>query len=301
MAIGKSNVGGGFKGTAKYILEKSGAEFLYARGVVGQDPNVIASQMRAVADMRRIKSPVMHISISLKIGERGSNEQWQKAADACLEEMGFDLNQSQYIVARHTDAAHDHIHILVNRVQLNNTVVREFQHKRRTFEATRCAEKAAGFTAFESKKDRHVQMLDTREKIDSVLTNSHINPRLNNYESFKADLAKMGIEVVENRSKSTGRLAGISYKTSEHHFKGSALGKAYSLHGIEKRILDQLQNSINPLVPNMTTPPAGAQSGGGITIGGGTNLARNLRKGREGLGLTQGQKDRIRKESSHEL
>ena len=295
MAIGKSMTGQGFKGTARYVLGKEGAEFLYGHGVVGENPDIIAGQMRAVADMRRVKNPVLHVSLSLEPPAVGNEEQWQKATEAFLNEMGFDIKQTQYFVIRHTDRPHDHIHIVANRVQMNNVVVSDFQHKRRTLQATREAEKAAGFPAFSSKKERYVQIDNVRHLIDNAIKIG------GGYDKFKIELARVGVEVLENRSITTGRLAGISYKTEHKSFKGSALGKDYGLSGIQKRLDAQLQLGNVNTSPIISEHPSTPQTGGLTLGGGGTNLARNLRKGREGLGLSQGQKDRIRKESSHEL
>lgn len=235
MAIGKSVSGKGFKGAASYILDKKDAQFLYARGVVTEDPILISKQMRAVADMRNVKNTVAHFSISLNKDERVSDEQWQKAADAFLKKMGFDLDQTQYVVARHRDTEYDHIHILANRVQLNNVFVNDFQHKKLAHEATREAELADGFRVFESKKEREILKSDVRQKIDRVL-NQRKSCDLN---TFKNDLQKVGVTVIENRSQSTGKLHGLSFKTDENHsYKASSLGKAYSLSGLEKRGLD---------------------------------------------------------------
>lgn len=241
MAIGKSVGGKGFKGAAQYILNKKDAEFLYARNVFTHNPDLIAKQMRAVADTRNITSPVMHFSISLGKDERATNNQWQKAADAFMESMGFDPEQTQFFVARHQDTEHDHIHILVNRVQLNNVVVSDFQHKRRVHEATRAAEFAAGFKVFESKQEREIRKSDVRYKIDAALENCKNWRGLVGYTNFKAELEKVGVTVHENRSQTTGRLNGISYETSDHKYKGSSLGKDYSLNGLQKRGL-QIEN-----------------------------------------------------------
>lgn len=236
MAIGKGKGGKGFKGAALYILKKKDAEFLYGRGVVTQNPSQIANQMRVVADMRKLKNPVMHFSIALGKGERGTPENWQKAADAFLIKMGFDLDQTQYIVARHNDTQHDHIHILVNRVQLNNTVVSDFQLKQKTHEATRAAELAGGFRVFESQKAKELMKDGVRQKIDMVMDQSKNPQGKVDYPLFKTNLAKEGVTVNENRSPTTGRLNGISFKTSETHtYKASSLGKEYGLGGLEKR------------------------------------------------------------------
>lgn len=233
MAIGKSKSGSGFKGATSYILGKKDAEFLFGNNVYTTDPEIIAKQMRIAADVRNLKKPVMHFSISLGKGERGSDDQWKKAADAFLKSMGFDLKHTQYFAARHNDTDYDHIHILVNRVQLNNVVVSDFQHKRRVHEATRAAELAAGFKVFESQKERQTRKSDVREKIDLALSNSK-----GDYQLFKNELFNVGIEVHENRSQTTNRLHGISYKIAEHAYKGSSLGQGYSLGDLEKRGLD---------------------------------------------------------------
>lgn len=236
MAVGKTNSGKGFKGAALYILQKKDAEFLFGRGVVTQNPALIANQMRVVADMRKLKNPVMHFSISLNKGERGTDEQWQKAADAFLIKMGFDLDQTQYIVARHNDTQHDHIHILANRVQLNNTVVSDFQNKQKAHEATRAAELAGGFRVFESQKAKELMKDSVREKINTVMDQSRNPQGKVDYPLFKTNLAKEGVTVTENRSQSTDRLNGISFKIDETHtYKASSLGKEFSLGGLEKR------------------------------------------------------------------
>lgn len=170
----------------------------------------------------------------------------------------------------------------------------DFQHKRRSHEAARQAEKAAGLNAFESASNKHMHKQEARALIDAAIGTG-------NYDTFKQNLASFGIEVIENKSITTGRISGISYKSSEFHLKGSALGRDYSLSGIQKRLDAQLQlGNVNtsPIISEHTSTP---QTGGLTLGGGGGNLAKNLRKGREGLGLTQGQKDRIRKANSHEL
>lgn len=235
MAIGKSFVGSGFKGICQYTIQKKEAELLYMRGLVTTKPTLIAKQMRAVADTHNIKKPVFHASISLKIGETLTKESAQLAADEYLTKMGFDVEQTQYFVVRHNDTKHPHIHIVANRIQLNNKVVSDFQHKSRTFEATRAAELAACFVPFESKKDRQIRIQETRDKIDTAFNNSKGILGGFGLEKFKIELAKAGIEMVENRSKTTNKLFGISFKTADHHYKGSSLGKDYSLNGLQNR------------------------------------------------------------------
>jgi hypothetical protein len=151
-----------------------------------------------------------------------------------LKEMGFDLDKSQFAAYRHNDKDHDHIHIIVNRVQLNNRVVSDSLQYDRSHAATRVAEKAAGLSLYEDtvKQEKgHVHNL--RSAIDQSLKSG------TSLAQFRANLAERGIQLQENRSKTTDRLSGLSFKDADGRaWKGSSLGKGYGLSGLERRGLE---------------------------------------------------------------
>ena len=235
--------GGGFKGALKYAHEKNHAEFLHKNGVFNDEPEAISGEMRAVSDQKNIKSPVWHISLSLD-DEKATPDQWKRASEAYLKKMGFDIEKTQYTVTRHNDTSHDHIHIVANRVQLNGQVVNDFQFKKRSHEATREAEKAAGLKIL-TKETQHAnsgKLHDLKSHINTSLTQHK------NYNDFKVDLKTKGIEIVENRSATTNRLSGLSYKIEGGQvWKGSALGKDYSANGLAKRGLEIENVSQSPI------------------------------------------------------
>ena len=218
-----------------YAMQKADAQVIKLHGLYTQNHTDLAQEMRAISDLRNIKNPVMHISLSLE-DERASDEQWKLAAEAHLENMGFDLSKTQYALIRHTDSKHDHVHIIANRVQLDGSLVSDSNTYKRSHEATRAAELAAGLTVLtkEHQSSQRGKMHDLRSSIDNALSNHK------NYAEFKSALAQTGINIIENRSKSTGFLSGLSYELAESGqvWKGSALGKAYSLSGLEKQGLE---------------------------------------------------------------
>ena len=239
--------GSGFKGALKYSHEKTDAEFLYKHGVFNNEPAAISGEMRAVSDQKNIKSPVWHISLSLN-EEKATPDQWKLASSAYLKKMGFDIEKTQYTVTRHSDTAHDHVHIVANRVQLDGKVVNDFQFKKRSHEATREAEKAAGLKIL-TKDMQHAKsgkLHDLKSTIDTSLSHHK------NYSNFKDDLKSKGVEIVENRAITTGRLNGLSYKLTESGqvWKGSALGKDYSANGLTKRGLNIGEVSQSPIGVN---------------------------------------------------
>lgn len=216
-----------------YAMEKADAQVIKLHGLYTQNHTDLAQEMRAISDLRNIKNPVMHISLSLENGERASNEQWKLAADAHLIKMGFDLNKTQYALVRHNDSEHDHVHVVVNRVQIDGSVVSDSNTYKRSHEATRATEIAAGLKVFEKGQEpsHKGKMHDLRSSIDNALS-SH-----KNYNDFRTALANVGINTIENRSKTTGYLSGLSYELAESGqvWKGSAIGKSYSLNGLEKQ------------------------------------------------------------------
>ena len=99
--------------------------------------------------------------------------------------------------------------------------------------ATREAEIAAGLKIFvkDQESTKTGKIYDLKKTIDNALFQHK------NYEQFKNKLNENGINIIENRSKTTGFLSGISFETADtgQVWKGSALGKAYSLAGLEKQ------------------------------------------------------------------
>lgn len=213
-------------------MEKADAQVIKLHGLYTQSHTDIAQEMRAISDLRNIKNPVMHISLSLD-NERASDEQWQKAADAYLIKMGFDLDKTQYALIRHSDSKHDHVHIIANRVQLDGSVISDSNTYKRSHEATRASEIAAGLTVLtkEHQSSQKGKMHDLRSSIYTALSQNK------DYALFKLALAQNGINIIENRSKTTGHLSGLSYELAESGqvWKGSAIGKDYSLNGLEKQ------------------------------------------------------------------
>ena len=85
------------------------------RNLPGEDPELAATMMEATArESRRVETPVLHFSIDWHPDEKPTDRQAKQAAASVLERLG--LNDHQAAIFRHQDAAHPHIHLVVNRV-----------------------------------------------------------------------------------------------------------------------------------------------------------------------------------------
>lgn len=235
--ISKLKIGTNAGGAIKYDIEKEGAEVLYKNNVYGETAEQMGAEMRAVSDQRNMKNNTFHISLSLD-KEKATGEQWRLVADTYLQKMGFDLTKSQYVVTRHYDTQHDHIHITANRVMLDGSVISDSKTFERSHSATRAAELASGLQIFQKTAEmgNDGKMANLRSTIKTALNGS------NNYDEFKTTLKNHGIEVIENKSKTTGKISGISYKieASGQTWKGSAVGKEFSYSNINKTLGNEL-------------------------------------------------------------
>lgn len=124
--IGKIIKGKGFGGAVRYAMQKDfGEARLIGTNLVADrnDADALAAEMAEHAAMLRpdVKKAVQHVSLSAAPGEHLTDEQWQRVADAYMEKMGFKDNQ--YVLVRHADTGHDHVHLIMNRVSMSGDLV----------------------------------------------------------------------------------------------------------------------------------------------------------------------------------
>lgn len=114
-------MGRAFQGVVAYNLRGHKGQNLdkcawhQLRNLPGEDPELAATMMEATArQSRRVETPVLHFSIDWHPDEKPTDSQAKRAAAAVLERLG--LTDHQAAIFRHQDAAHPHIHLVVNRV-----------------------------------------------------------------------------------------------------------------------------------------------------------------------------------------
>jgi hypothetical protein len=64
----------------------------------------------------RTQQPVYHVGIALEPGVSLSREQWEKSVDRLL--AGLGLEDHRVLVVAHKDSAHEHVHLVVHRVNV---------------------------------------------------------------------------------------------------------------------------------------------------------------------------------------
>ncbi|MCS4061705.1 relaxase/mobilization nuclease domain-containing protein [Pseudomonas putida] len=90
------------------------------------DLSEMIKEFDQVENLRRLSidsdkpiKPVFHAMLSLRPGESLTTSQWRTAVQTYLADLGFD-ETNQYVAVMHQDKDHQHVHIVANRIRLND-------------------------------------------------------------------------------------------------------------------------------------------------------------------------------------
>lgn len=246
--IGKQVKGTGFRGCLNYVLGKKGA-YIIGGTMCGQTPEALATEFAITRQLKpRLKMAVFHATLSVapteKLDSDAENDRrWCAIADDYMKAMGFD--QNQYVVVKHTDTQHDHIHIVGSRIRFDGQVVDDSwdyyksQAAIRTLEAQYNLQQIApswdcekrSQTTGEYRKHRSGGNKSVRVQLQALIDEcAEDNPTM---PELIERLQEKGTEV-QVRLTRTGCIKGISYQLNGVPFSGTGLGKAYTFKGLQK-------------------------------------------------------------------
>jgi hypothetical protein len=247
MAIGNLSKGSSVGGVLNYVIYSPEAEILEIQGfsstTVQFDVPSMSREFDSVVASHPCVKPVLHAYLAEPPGAQPiTSEQAIEGARIYLEEMGFNPEKTQYIVVMHREKDHEHFHIVANRVQLDGSLVSDKNDYRRNQAAVRVVEKTVGLTVFTKEKIK-VKSIETETtknqktgKLETIRTAIDLELQTSKpLAEVVKSLQQQGIRVVVNQSPTTGRLSGISFSHAGKSFKGSQLGKNYSLAALTKR------------------------------------------------------------------
>jgi hypothetical protein len=233
--------GKGFGGALRYNLDK--VDRNVAEVLDHNFARVSARSIMKEIDLVRMHRPNLqkffyHTSINFPPSENLSSEKMNLIGKEYLEMNGF--TQHQYIMFRHFDAEHPHLHILVNRIGYDGSVVSDSNDYARSERIIRELEKKYGLQEVISSKQAkersltpgEIQMMkrigdpSQKVKIQAALQNLLNQPQRLSLSEFVKALKGEGVNVSFNQAK-TGYVSGISYELDGFVITGSKLGNAY--------------------------------------------------------------------------
>lgn len=252
--IAKITRGAGFRGTLAYTLGPDHEPEIVGGNMAGRDVPSLAREFAAVRQLRcDVEKPVVHVSLSFEPGQAGGEgdrrlgrQELARLAADYLKRMGHDPERVQWVAIEHRDRPHQHVHLVVSRIRLDGSLVRQpWRDFSRNKEVCTQLERDYHLRPVERNLTPLVrtptrgedQMLRNRGLLSQKLQLQGIvreaaqgSPTMS---ELVARLQARGVQVRPNVAR-TGHVSGVSYRLGPVAVKGSQLGRAYSWEGLQR-------------------------------------------------------------------
>ena len=243
--IAKAVKGRGFRGALAYDLSKDEGRILDTN-MAGEGVRELAAEFGAIRKLRpNLEKAVLHVSLSAAPAEKLSDAQWQAIGRRYL--SGMELVANQYLITRHTDTEHEHIHILANRITNAGQVVSDSKDYQRQEALMREIEREYGLRQL-APSIESARRAPSRGEIEKQVRTAEVSTRIqlqqladaaakgcSSYSEYQERLEAAGVELVPVLQLGGAKLSGLMYRLDGVTMKGSDLGKGYSPAGLAKR------------------------------------------------------------------
>lgn len=235
--IGKIKKGSGFKGCVDYVLGKEQAVLLHADGVLAESRGDIIRSFCMQAGMNPgLKKPVGHIALSYSATDapKLTDEKMIQLAQEYMREMK--ITDTQYIVVRHPDREHPHVHIVFNRIDNNGKTISDRNDIYRNEQVCKKLKAKHGLYFAKGKEQvkRHRLKEPDKSKYEIYTAVRNEIGKSRNWRQLQERLAEKGIEIRFKYKGLTDEVQGISFSKGEYTFKGSEIDRSFSFSKLDK-------------------------------------------------------------------
>lgn len=275
--IGQIIYGETCTGTLNYVFGKEGMQILGYGNTFSQriSPKFFGSVLHFQGQRNATKNRYAHISLNLPPGEHLDNDTFLKISDEYMENMGY--GQQPYVVVRHTDTKHEHVHIVTTNVKEDGKVLGIFNSHRRSMATRQYLEKKYGLSpAPTTKQKRQLPIYrlpelqfgmdadkGTKYYLQDVLNGINQKYKVRSFDELARLVKPYHIEVKQTKSEA-GRI-GVKYGlnnqknyrtrfingSSVHRvLSGPKLQKVFDVHSkskllpmYRKRLLKQIETT----------------------------------------------------------
>ena len=235
--IGKIKKGSGFKGCVNYVLGKEQAALLHAEGVLAESNRDIIRSFILQAGMNPdLKKPVGHIALSYSPVDapKLTDGKMIQLAQEYMREMK--ITDTQYIIVRHQDREHPHVHIVFNRIDNNGKTISDRNDMYRNEQV--CKKLKTKHGLYFAKGKEHVKQHRLREpdKSKYEIYNAVKDEigKSKNWQQLQERLAEKGIAMRFKYKGQTNEVQGISFSKGEYTLKGSEIDRSFSFSKLDK-------------------------------------------------------------------
>lgn len=264
--MSKIFTGHSFAGAVKYVVaNEQRAEVLVAEGVRSYDWQKMRDDFLRQASLQPGKKKAcFHAILSFSPNDTVDDKIMRDIAQNYLAGMG--LSNTQFVVVKHTDKDHPHVHLIANLVDNEGRSIKDSWMGLKGKKIAQQLTKEYGLTPAIRKdlEQIHPEALGEAEKArykiyEAIKTSLPFCDRL---EDLAYRLERQDIKItVKYKSGSETERQGISFELGDFVFKGSKVDRMYSLTGLEKTLeLNRKwkltkQDALTPNYPSRNSSP----------------------------------------------
>ncbi len=238
--IAKIVKGQGFKGVVNYILDQSkGTEIMDSDGIRLKNPETIIQSFISQAGMNpRLKKPVGHTSLdfSTQDKEKLTNELMAQIARDYMRQMG--IKDTQYLIGRHFDKEHPHIHLLFNRVDNKGMTITDRNDHFRSEKICKELTRKYGLYFAQGKENVKEHRLREPDKTKYEIYNSlkQTIPNCQNWDQLIRTLKDQNTIVSFKNKGKTDEVQGVIFEKNGYTFNGSKVDRQFSYSKINQQL-----------------------------------------------------------------
>ena len=235
--IAKIVKGKSFKGVINYVLDKAKqTELLAAEGVRYKSrESIIRSFVTQTALNPKVSKTVGHISLDFSVQDKDrlTNSKMVQIAKEYMEKMK--ITNTQYIIGRHYDREHPHIHIVFNRVDNTGKTVSDRNDRYRSEKICKELTEKYGLYFAQGKENvnRHRLKEPDKTKYEIYDALKAAMPKCRNWNELRQELQKQGVKTGFKYKSKTDEVQGVMFEKNGYRFNGSKIDRQFSYSKID--------------------------------------------------------------------
>lgn len=239
--------GQGFRGVINYILDqKKGTEILDSDGVMLEDPEAIIESFNFQTELNpQLSKPVGHISLNFspQDKERLSNELMVQIARDYMCRMG--ITDTQYLVGRHYDKEHPHVHLVFNRIDYNGHTISDRYERKRSGKICKDLTREYNLYFAPGKENVNVHRLREPDKTKYEIYHclKSTVPQCLNWDQVILALKDQNVSVTFKHKGKTDEIQGVIFDKNGYTFNGSKVDRQFSYSKINQQLQMNEQKS----------------------------------------------------------
>ncbi len=235
--IAKIVKGKNFKGVINYVLDKAKqTELLATEGVRYKSRESIIRSFVAQTGLNpKVSQTVGHISLDFSAQDRDklTNAKMVQIAKEYMMKMG--IVNTQYIIGRHYDKEHPHIHLVFNRIDNSGKTISDNNDRYRSEKICKELTEMHNLYFAQGKENVNIHRLKEPDKTKYEIydTLKAAVPKCRNWNKLKMQLKKQGIETTFKYKGNTDEVQGVMFQKNGYMFNGSKIDRQFSYSKID--------------------------------------------------------------------